>query len=86
MHTQDKPYTRKEMVEKKDAQGYVAGTFEVPLSDLVHRDEEGLRDHLAVCLTGSENVHDLLYEIVGHKDYHTLYLRVSANIEDLLQT
>lgn len=85
MHTQDKPYTREELAEKKDGQGYVSGTFEVPLSDIVHRDEEALRDHLAVRLAGSEDVHDLLYEVVGYKDYHTLYLRVSANIEDLLQ-
>lgn len=84
-----KPYTKKEIVEHADANGYLTGYIRIPFLDILTCDPGEFPDLLATQLAGNEAVlSDLSYDVIGidtrTADNPEILFRVRADASDIL--
>jgi hypothetical protein len=69
-------------VTNVDEQGFITVTIDMPLSDFIDNEFEGVLDLISEGATGSELLSDISYSVVGH-DGDTLKIKVTGSIESI---
>lgn len=79
----DEPMTRKEILEKRDENGFVEGVVPVSLSDAIDNDLEGFLDLISEKLVGDASLLDISYASVGSRGTEIL-VSVTGDVTDVL--
>ncbi|MDF2884828.1 MAG: hypothetical protein K0R54_5398 [Clostridiaceae bacterium] len=82
----EKPYTIKELIDKKNENGYVEGVVKVKLSELVEGSYDDYLDTISEKLTGSSLLREIQDRIVGadEKD-NAVLLSVKGDVTAILE-
>lgn len=79
----EEPMTRKEILAKRDEDGFVEGVVPVSLSDAIDNDLEGFLDLISEKLVGSASLLDISYASVGSRGTEIL-VSVTGDVTDVL--
>ncbi len=85
----EKPYTRQEMKELCDSDGFITGNVAVPLSDIIGNDFEGFLDLLDIKLVDNECLMSISYKAVGITDIESgnadIIIEVTGDVSEIIE-